>query len=192
MSGMYDDEWDYDSYSKDTLGQSLGGRRGMPLYLPPDPLGDLPITLAGKTHVLTGGPYYGKPKGAIGIKLAVEIDEDCHVDLPIKDFSVPAQHEMEVGVIQALLLILGAEGAPIYAGCMGGMGRTGLFFACLVKVEQELNRQWWAFWRKDPDPVAYVREHYSDHAVETQQQQEFVAAFNAKRVAKFIREYLTN
>lgn len=157
------------------------------------PNGTLPIKLGSKSYAITGGPYYGKPAGALGIKLAQEIQADCHVDIPIQDFNVPTQKEMEVGVIQSLSLIIDfGQDHEIWAGCMGGMGRTGLLFACLIKVSQELNRNRWMPWVKQPDPVAFVREKYYSHAVETSSQMKFVDEFDAKAVAKFIGRYLTN
>jgi hypothetical protein len=53
-------------------------------------------------------------------------------------------------------------GQKIHAGCIGGHGRTGTFFAALVATLGEKNA------------VAYVREHYCNRAVESQEQIKFL------------------
>jgi hypothetical protein len=165
-----------------------GGAGGFGSIIPLAPNGVLDLQFGGQNYEITGGPYHAKPDDAIGIKLAVEIDEECHIDLPIADFDVPAQHEMEIGVLRTIAMLLDFGGDyELYAGCMGGRGRTGLLFACIVKVEQELNRRWW---QRRKDPVERVRETYYMHAVETKDQQEFVEEFDAKSVAKFVKRYI--
>ena len=68
---------------------------------------------------------------------------------------------------------------------MGGIGRTGLFLAALAKLSGE------------KDPVAYVRKHYMPHAVETQQQQDFIKNLKVwdlrwkLQLIAFIRKYKT-
>jgi hypothetical protein len=55
-------------------------------------------------------------------------------------------------------------GKKVHAGCLGGHGRTGTFFAALVAhMLPEVE-----------DPIAYVREHYCRQAVETEEQVEFL------------------
>ena len=54
-------------------------------------------------------------------------------------------------------------GARVHAGCIGGHGRTGMFFVALVAV---------ATGRKDA--IAYVREHYCKKACETSTQIDFL------------------
>ncbi|WP_424532453.1 protein-tyrosine phosphatase family protein [Sphaerisporangium viridialbum] len=51
--------------------------------------------------------------------------------------------------------------------CAGGSGRTGTALACLAVLDGVPNRE----------AVAYVRRHYSSHAVETPWQRRFVARF---------------
>ncbi len=48
------------------------------------------------------------------------------------------------------------ENKSIHVGCIGGHGRTGMFLAALV-----------AYLEVDDDPIAYVRKHYCDRAVES-------------------------
>lgn len=111
-----------------------------------------------------GGPYYSKPQKMKGVKLAKEIrDDHAFVSIPTRDFSVPEEKTLSAGLITATKAIL--EGSPLYVGCMGGRGRTGLFLAILAR----------AFGVKNP--VEYVREHYYYHAVETKEQYEFVSVY---------------
>lgn len=53
----------------------------------------------------------------------------------------------------------------VHCGCIGGHGRTGLFFAAMTCVAEPDN----------PDAVAYVREHYCHRAVESDVQIKFLA-----------------
>ena len=48
------------------------------------------------------------------------------------DFQVPDRLKLYRGLNKALDLMLAGE--PLYVGCMGGKGRTGLFLAVLVKA----------------------------------------------------------
>ncbi|ACU69357.1 dual specificity protein phosphatase [Catenulispora acidiphila DSM 44928] len=59
------------------------------------------------------------------------------------------------------------ETERVEVACAGGRGRTGTALACIAVLDGVA-----------PDAaVAYVREHYSPHAVETPWQRRFVAAF---------------
>lgn len=110
-----------------------------------------------------GGPYALKPSHMSGVRMARELNLPADVVVPTQDFSVPNKEELEEGLDRAVTLML--LGRPVYIGCMGGIGRTGLFMAVLAK----------AF--GITDPVAYVRKNYMPHAVETQAQKRFVAEF---------------
>lgn len=113
--------------------------------------------------VVTGGPFMDIPRGMRGVKMAKEIQRPCDVDIPTVDFQVPDRKLLYRGLHKAMDLILSGE--PVYVGCMGGKGRTGLFLAVLAK----------AFGVKKP--VEFVRENYYSHAVETDQQYAFVKKF---------------
>lgn len=108
-----------------------------------------------------GGPYRQRTPGTRGVKMAVEIKEPCDVDCPTVDFAVPERKMFYRALHQTVDLLLAGE--PLYVGCMGGVGRTGLMLAVLAK----------AFGVKRP--VEYVRKHYNGHAVETPEQKKFVA-----------------
>jgi hypothetical protein len=113
--------------------------------------------------VVTGGPFRECPANMSGVKMAAEIKATCAVDIPTQDFRVPDRKLLYRGLNKAVELVLAGE--PLYVGCMGGKGRTGLFLAVLAK----------AFGVKKP--VEYVREHYYSHAVETDEQYQFVKKF---------------
>lgn len=127
-------------------------------------LGQLKLGLNRRQYfVVTGGPFMDCPPTMKGVKMAKEIQKACAVDIPTADFQVPALETLQKGLSKALDLILAGE--PVYVGCMGGRGRTGLFLAILAKALGV---------RK---PVEFVRANYYRHAVETQEQYQFVQAF---------------
>lgn len=127
-------------------------------------LGELKIPLNKRQYfVVTGGPFHDCPSTYKGVKMAAEIRKDCAVDIPTQDFKTPDRLTLYRGLEEAVSLVLAGE--PLYVGCMGGKGRTGLFLAVLAK----------AFGVKNP--IKYVRKHYYSHAVETKDQEAFVKAF---------------
>jgi hypothetical protein len=126
---------------------------------------ELPVSRT-KHYVVYGGPYVEKPAHMIGVKMAKEIplaDDNFEIDIPTQDYQTPPVDKFTEGLQQAVQQIL--AGRPVYAGCMGGKGRTGLFLSVLAK----------AFGIEDP--VAYVRKYYYSHAVETREQKSFVENF---------------
>lgn len=60
-----------------------------------------------------------------------------------------------------------AETERVEIACAGGRGRTGTALSCVAILDGV----------PSSDAVAYVREHYSPHAVETPWQRRFVARF---------------
>lgn len=128
--------------------------------------GYLPVTLGKSVRYVFGGPYRNRPHNFFGVKMAVEIKADCDVNIPTHDFSVPPIQHMRDGLVSVLVPLVMNE--PIYVGCMGGIGRTGLFLAVLAKA-LGVNR-----------PVNYVREHYLPHAVETEEQRTYVSMFDVR------------
>lgn len=142
---------------------------------------NLPV-VNGRFYTVYGGPYRQRPMNiagfdTLGVKMAAEINAACDVDLPVKDFSIPDYEQAENALVETIKRI--HTGHPVYIGCMGGIGRTGLMLALLAKaygVEA---------------PVAYVRSQYFGHAVETAQQQEFIRNFvvpiEAQRMIKWCR-----
>lgn len=127
-------------------------------------LGTLQIPLTKRQYfTITGGPFMECPKSMKGVKMAKEIKQKCAIDIPTEDFQTPDRLKLYRGLHKAIELVLAGE--PLYVGCMGGKGRTGLFLAVLAK----------AFGVKKP--VEFVREHYYAHAVETAEQYAFVKKF---------------
>jgi protein-tyrosine phosphatase len=60
-----------------------------------------------------------------------------------------------------------ADTERVEVACLGGHGRTGTALACIAVLDGV----------PSGDAVAYVREHYDPHAVETPWQRRFVARF---------------
>lgn len=130
----------------------------------------LPLT-KNKYFVIYGGSYYDKPVGISGIKLEKNIQRECLIDFPIVDFSVPEKHELDVVLSSTLDII--SSGEPLYVGCIAGRGRTGLFLSILAKCFGIKN------------PVEYVRKNYYSHAVENDEQYEFVVNYKPTVAVKF-------
>lgn len=129
----------------------------------------MPISFMGCSNELLGGPFKTAPGDAFRIKMAKEIVAPCEVSIPTADFSVPKMDDMLRGVEKALPAIL--SGKPVFVGCMGGIGRTGLFLGCVSKLLHP-----------GTDPVKYVRQHYKAHAIETVEQQNFVRSFPVEKL----------
>jgi len=88
-----------------------------------------------------------------------------HLDWP--DFGVPASTE---ALSRALGMVLARAraGQVIEIGCLGGHGRTGTALACLAVLAGH----------PALDAVAWVRSAYCPQAVETPEQEAFVAGSN--------------
>ena len=125
-----------------------------------------------------GGPFKAFEPGTrrlVGVKMAEELDFIHDIDIPTRDYSVPDPQDMEDGMIEALQAL--HDGHDIYVGCMGGIGRTGLFMGCMTKLLIDLEAL-----PEASDPVAYVRKHYIPHAIETSDQQTYVRTFDTTKV----------
>lgn len=140
------------------------------------PNGTLPLKLGWfKTYHVTGGPYRNKPNAMIGVKLAPEIRAPAFISLDAPDFGLFKPAECEAAAADTLQLI--ANGVPVYAGCFGGIGRTGTFLAILAKAAGH------------DDAVAYVRKHYIPEAVETEEQESFVEEFDVTRLRAMLKRW---
>jgi hypothetical protein len=82
--------------------------------------------------------------------------------LPIPDFGVPAKADLERGVQSTIELA--RTGQHIAVHCSAGIGRTGLFTACLAKHVLGLSGE---------DAIAWIRR-YIPGAVETSIQKQLV------------------
>lgn len=145
--------------------------------------GGIPVSYGNIKGVIFGGrfvQYIPGTRRLVGVKMAAEIDHPHEISIPTEDFSVPTHAEMEVGMVAALTAL--AEGNDIYAGCMGGVGRTGLFMGCMAKLMTDYEGGVVGYC----DPVKYVRKHYKSHAIETQEQQDFVRTFDTTYLVEFV------
>lgn len=117
----------------------------------------------GNTLDVIGGPFFERPNipNILKVKVAREINLECDVNLKIQDYSIPNTSEL----YEALNTVIdhALAGKPVFVGCMAGRGRTGLFLSCLVKALGVKN------------PVQYVRDLYYHHAVETPEQERYIA-----------------
>jgi len=130
-----------------------------------------------------GGPYRDVPDLFWGVKMAVEIDFPHMVAVDTKDFDVPKVSDLKAGIVKALMAMINEEN--VYAGCMGGIGRTGIFLAALAKVQVEYRRSKHRAGRGE-DPVLYVRKHFIPHAVETAQQEKFIADLDVSDIVEWL------
>ena len=96
--------------------------------------------------------------------LATHVAVPAKVAYQIRDFSVPDDIDGFNLALERTIWALMKKN-PVFVGCAGGMGRTGLFLSCLRKTLTPT----------ESDPVAWVRKNYWPHAVETQEQERFVA-----------------
>lgn len=132
------------------------------------------MPLGWKGRKIYGGPYRNKPKDMPGIKMAAEINAPSSISIPTRDFSVPAYNDMLQGLKEAIEQM--ADGKVYYVGCMGGIGRTGLFLSLLARALGE------------DHPVEWVRENYDKRAVETPEQKAYVESFDLSPLVWTIRK----
>ena len=92
-----------------------------------------------------------------------------HALLPWVDFGVPDANELRVALED--VLDRSRRGEHVEVGCLGGHGRTGTALACLAVLTGT----------PPSEAVAWVRAAYCEKAVETDEQQAFVAAFGQRR-----------
>ncbi|BCJ51341.1 hypothetical protein Asp14428_28160 [Actinoplanes sp. NBRC 14428] len=81
------------------------------------------------------------------------------------DFRLPADRELAAAVLRDAWERAGA--ARVEVACGGGRGRTGTALACLAILDGV----------PPAEAVAYVRERYDRHAVETPFQRRYVRTF---------------
>lgn len=132
----------------------------------------LPFEAGVVKGAIYGGPFRDYVPGTrrlVGVKMAQEINHPHEISIPTHDFSVPDRHDMHLGLHHAISMI--AQGNDVYAGCMGGVGRTGLFMGVAAKVLIDYHG---GQYLKHSDPVKLVRIHFKRHAIETDEQQAYV------------------
>ena len=139
------------------------------------PKGYMPLTVGGRTVFIFGGPYMAKPPGMFGIKMAREIKAPCDVNIPTEDFKTPAIADARLGLLKIIPELV--KGTQMYAGCMGGIGRTGLILGLLVRLTAP---------NEKIDARAYVRKYYLGHAIETADQEAYVRDFPLSDLRRYL------
>ncbi|MDI5964354.1 protein phosphatase [Streptomyces sp. SL13] len=117
-----------------------------------------------------GRPLPAGPVPDVGVHLLGERPADLpweSVWLPWPDFRLPRDRTQARTVLTAAWER--AAGERVEVACRGGRGRTGTALACLAVLDGV----------PAADAVAWVREHYSPHAVETPWQRRYVRRFTA-------------
>lgn len=100
-----------------------------------------------------------------------------NVLLQVFDFGVPSNPRRVQTALRSIFKAV-LNGRPVYVGCGWGRGRTGLILALLAKACGA------------HDPVQYVRENYLPLAVETKEQEKFVAEFDVGDLPWLLRRKL--
>lgn len=133
----------------------------------------LKILVDGKTYKIYGGSCCVAPPEHIDIFIGFDYgmqdtvrvfpwEEGHHIYFNIKDMYAPEDKDQFKRLIEWTAEQL-MKGKIIYAGCIGGHGRTGTFFAALV-----------THMTGNVDSIIYVRENYCKKVVESQAQIEFL------------------
>lgn len=158
------------------LYNSAGAKDWTLLFAPMEPT-SYRIPLFGYYPDITGGPFLDWDGHGIGVLMARELMYlDYDYCVPVQDFRVPSKDTYYL-VDKAIRAILKAslEGIPVYVGCYGGVGRTGLLLSILAKVAGANN------------PIAHVRKFYSEKAVETPEQETFVRNFKVDHLQRWAK-----
>jgi hypothetical protein len=126
------------------------------------------INIAGRLFLIKAGPYAKRTPNQFGVKMAAEITLPYDVSIPTEDYSIPNRDVLEIGLLKTYEAML--QGREVYVGCMGGIGRTGLFLAILAKVAGYKN------------PISYIRRNYNGSAVETNLQELYIHRFPVRKM----------
>jgi Protein-tyrosine phosphatase len=115
-----------------------------------------------------GDPYSRHPKPDFGLYLDARWQppwDHAHIDWP--DFGLPEDTDAVQRSLRALL-DRARSGERVEVGCLGGHGRTGTALASLAVLSGY----------PAGDAVNWVRAHYCSKAVETPEQEAFVAVMD--------------
>jgi len=116
--------------------------------------------------VLLVGDQEIAAKGRAGLRVLYEADGIRVIQLPIEDYDIPTLTALNAAVAE--VEVAASKGQNIVIHCHAGIGRTGLFAACLVGKVLHLNAQ---------EAIKWVRNFHP--AVETDSQVIMVEAFLA-------------
>jgi protein-tyrosine phosphatase len=130
--------------------------------------GTLPLTIGGRPVTITGGPFDAIPDGAFGVCLEPRAEKAGMADilLPTPDFGLPEEPALRYAVGAVLAQLEADPARPVHVGCRAGIGRTGLFLACLARAAGV-----------EGDALDHVRRHYLADAAETAAQEAMARAF---------------
>lgn len=126
--------------------------------------------LTEENQLIIGGSFFHAPMGMPDIFFTINLMEEkpeltSDMYVPVRDFSVPSSPSLFEDAFEELF----QDGRTVYVGCWGGIGRTGLFMACLLK------------YLGHADPLGEVREKHHPHAVETEGQLDFLEKFPVRQ-----------
>ncbi|MGG5823124.1 protein-tyrosine phosphatase family protein [Falsiroseomonas sp. HW251] len=130
--------------------------------------GRLPLVIGGRAVEITGGPFDAIPDGAFGVCLEPHAVKAwlADVTLPMPDFGLPDPVALKQAVGAVLAQLAAHPERPVHVGCRAGIGRTGLFLACLARAAGVQG-----------DALDHVRRHYCAEAAETEAQQAMARRF---------------
>lgn len=119
----------------------------------------------GRRQPLPAGPLpdYGLCLGRFSVRHQPDWPSDW-IDWP--DFRLPRDDDVAAGLIRQAYE-LARSGRRVEVTCTGGNGRTGTVIACMAVLAGQ----------PAADAVAWTREHYRRHAVETRGQRRWVSRF---------------
>lgn len=134
----------------------------------------------GISLLFAGAPFMYADRAAqpaFRVKCATEQPGVADWTVPSVDFGVPTDEDMLKGVEAAITAAF--NGQSVFAGCAGGIGRTGTFLSVVLKVLQ-------------PDlPAAQIvptiRRIYLSHAVETKGQKELIERIDVSALRRKIK-----
>lgn len=130
---------------------------------------EVPLSVKGGPFMMIKDTVMRQGDIAVCLKEEARKEEIQAADifLPIHDFSIPKPSDRDkVHASIDACLKSACAGYTIYAGCMGGTGRTGLFLALIAKAAGVA------------EPLQHVRANYKPHAVETKPQEAYLAEFD--------------
>ena len=116
------------------------------------------------------------------VKCATEQSGACEIEVPCQDFGTPTHEDMLAGVEAAIDAAF--AGKPVFAGCAGGIGRTGTFLAVVLKA---LNAEVVGFEHVPLPWWEKVRIVYLKFAVETKGQKDLIEDIDVSAIRRRIK-----